>query len=104
MDELRVLDFVVGHLERYREIRRIVLFGSRARGEADVESDFDICLFVEGVSDPRELHVTLMREIASPEWSIDLMILTEADFQLRLAEGWSVIRAIERDGRTLYAA
>jgi predicted nucleotidyltransferase len=104
MDELKILDFLVENISACREVRRIVLFGSRARGEARAESDFDLCLIVDGVADVRALYVQLMRKIASADWSIDLMILTEADFRRRLGEGWSAIKAVERDGRVLYAA
>ncbi len=32
-------------------IERVVLFGSRARGEADAESDYDIAIFLRGFHD-----------------------------------------------------
>ena len=33
-------------------IERVVLFGSRARGEADAESDDDVALFLSDLADP----------------------------------------------------
>jgi predicted nucleotidyltransferase len=104
MDEASTLDFMVGKLSAHREVRRIVLFGSRARGEAKSESDYDLCLIVDEVADIRALYVELMRGIASADWSVDLVLLTERDFHRRLGEGWSAIKAVEREGRGLYAA
>src|ERR1700694_642949 len=34
-------------------IERVVLFGSRARGDAHRESDYDVALFLKDLSDPR---------------------------------------------------
>ena len=34
-------------------IERVVLFGSRARGEGDVESDYDVAIFLNGFADRR---------------------------------------------------
>lgn len=104
MDEAMTLDFLIEKLSAFREIRRIVLFGSRARGEANGDSDYDLCLIVDEVDDMRELYVQLMRRIASADWSIDLMLMTEVEYQKRLREGWSTLKAIEREGRVLYAA
>lgn len=44
--------------ELYGErIERVVLFGSRARGEASEESDYDVAVFLHGLTDRwRELY------------------------------------------------
>jgi uncharacterized protein len=38
-------------------IERLVLFGSRARGDAGLDSDYDVAVFLKGLSDRwREFH------------------------------------------------
>ena len=104
MDEKTTLDFITSQLSSRREVRRILLFGSRARGDARADSDYDLCIIVDAVEDERALYVELMREIASADWSIDLVIMTEEDFVRKLEEGWSLLQAMKRDGKELYAA
>ena len=103
-DETTIIGELVEKLRAYREVRKIVLFGSRARDEGRPDSDYDLCVIVDGVSDPRAFYVTLMRGIASADRSVDLLVLTESDFGRRLAEGWSAIKAVAKEGRVLYAA
>jgi uncharacterized protein len=55
-------------------IERIVLFGSRARGDAHVESDYDVAVFLHGVAD-RSLEVHRLAEIQT-----DMLDETDAFF------------------------
>lgn len=104
MDERETLEYFIRKLASRPQILRVVLFGSRARGEARGDSDFDLCVIVDEMPDVHQFYIELMRELASAEWSLDLMILTQAQYAARLEEGWSVITAIANDGKTLYAA
>jgi predicted nucleotidyltransferase len=44
-------------------VRAVYLFGSHARGEADAQSDVDLCLVVEGASDQMATAALLRRAI-----------------------------------------
>lgn len=104
MDERLFLDFVTSRLPAYTQVRRAILFGSRARRDGNTESDIDLCLVVADSADTRSLYIQLMREIASADWSLDLMVLTETEFDKKNKEGWSILKAISREGRVVYAA
>jgi predicted nucleotidyltransferase len=104
VDEKEVLAKLVARISAHREVRRILLFGSRATGTAGPDSDFDLCIMIEAQVDRRKMHVNLMREISSAEYSVDLLLVSEAEFEARFQEGWSVIRAVKEQGKTLYAA
>lgn len=41
---------------RYTEVEKVLLFGSRARGDNKYNSDIDLCIFGEGVT-----HLTLAK-------------------------------------------
>ncbi|HNS19064.1 MAG TPA: nucleotidyltransferase domain-containing protein [Sedimentisphaerales bacterium] len=57
----RLVDQVKAHLhERYGEgIKRVVLFGSHARGEATKDSDVDVLVLVDQSLNPREVEDSL---------------------------------------------
>ncbi|SRR6266496_2030959 len=46
-------------------ISRVVLFGSRARGDARRDSDYDVAVFVSDLKNPREINHVLA-DIAYP--------------------------------------
>jgi predicted nucleotidyltransferase len=40
-------------------VTRVVLFGSRARGDADDDSDYDVAVFIRGLESPYDVIDTL---------------------------------------------
>ena len=88
-------------VERFHP-RRIVLFGSHARGDAGPDSDLDI--MVEMESDKSFIQRTA--EVASVfglrEWSMDLLVLTPEEIAVRRNWFGSLIQTIDHEGRTLY--
>lgn len=78
-------------------IARVMLYGSRARGDARPDSDWDVAVFIDGTPTPRD------REILS-DLGYDLMLESGQYFQTiaidsgRLPEGSYFLRNVLRDG------
>ena len=84
------------------EIERVVLFGSRARGDANPDSDYDIAVFLNGLTD----RWKEVRRIAD----IEVAILSETGAIIEAlphpAGSWRdtnspLMREIRKDGRDL---
>ena len=45
------MDRILDHAKEDQEVLAVILFGSRARGEATAESDVDVCLVLESRND-----------------------------------------------------
>lgn len=79
----------------------VVLFGSRARGEADETSDWDVLLIAEDLPAGRlKRHFALKRALP-PDWrgQIALLAKTRAEFEARLP---ALYLDIAQDGIILY--
>jgi uncharacterized protein len=83
--------------------RRIILFGSCARGEITADSDLDI-LVVSGeeVTNPRKESVRIRRELKDIDMSMDIIVVPESVLE-ELADAPGLIyREILREGETVY--
>jgi predicted nucleotidyltransferase len=88
-------------VERFHP-ERIVLFGSRARGEARSDSDLD--LFIEMATDrrPPERAMEVASIFGLRSWPLDVVVYTPAEVKrLRKVQG-TLLSVIESEGRLLY--
>lgn len=85
--------------------RRIILFGSQARGTADARSDVDllvICAVPPGAGSRRELMVAMDRALRGIELATDVIILTPEEYERDRQIPGTVARPAWREGRVLY--
>jgi predicted nucleotidyltransferase len=75
-------------------VRRVILFGSRARGDAGPRSDVDLAVEAPGLPARDWLRLAEMTEDADTLLKVDLVRLEEAPAELR--------GRIEAEGRTLH--
>ena len=100
-----ILNDIVGRLVARFHPSRIYLFGSRARGEATSDSDYDVLLVVPDSATPAH-----RREMEACEalWgvpaAVDVLVWSESAFQRRLDAQASLPATVIREGVLLHAA
>ena len=84
---------------------QIYLFGSRARGDAEEESDYDLMVVVPTSELPphrrAQLAYLALRDI---RLAADILVWTRQEFDRFLPVAGSLAATILREGRLLYAA
>ena len=104
VDDPRLAEVVRLLVDAYRP-ERIYLFGSRARGEADPDSDYDLLLVVPDNA-PSEL--TRSRLAYQRLWqtgtAADVLIWKHTPFESRLHLPASLPATVLREGKLLHAA
>lgn len=79
---------------------KCVLFGSKARGDCDNESDLDVAIVVRNLT--RELKNRILDEVAEIEFEyfipISTFIISEADFMHLRERERRIVIDIEREG------
>lgn len=100
-----VLKEIVRRLVEAYEPQRIYLFGSKARGDAGPDSDYDLLVIVPDDAPPERRRSRLGYESL---WGVgtaaDVLVWTAADFNSRLHLVASLPATVLREGTLLYAA
>jgi predicted nucleotidyltransferase len=99
--ELAVETAVRRLAERFRPLR-IVLFGSRARGEATAASDVDLLVVLPAVADKRQAAIAMRRALADLPLAKDIVVTTPEEIARRGTVVGTVLRRALREGRVVY--
>ncbi|HYS79841.1 MAG TPA: nucleotidyltransferase domain-containing protein [Anaeromyxobacteraceae bacterium] len=92
-------------LEPAYEPERVYLFGSRARGEAGPDSDYDLLLVVPDDAPPERKRSRLAYEVLRGTGvAADVIVWTRRDFDARLGVVTSLPATVVREGRLLLGA
>ena len=103
LNQQEILDWIVAKMLETFDVRRIILFGSQARGDGNPESDYDLIVEVNNQISFRERQIRGLAALHRRPFSVDLMVLTpeevteQANF-LGSAVDWAL-----QEGKTLYA-
>lgn len=100
-----VLHEMVDRLVHALHPERIYLFGSRARGNAGPDSDYDL-LAVAPDSDlaPHRRDVLAFRALCGVGAAKDVLVWTREEFESRSQAASSLPATVLREGRLIYAA
>ena len=88
-------------VERFHP-KRIVLFGSYARGEARPESDLDLFIEMESALRPPERAVAVSAVFGLRPWPLDVIVYTPDEVRRLRGTRGTLLSVIEREGRVLY--
>ena len=77
--------------------RKVILFGSYARGEATPDSDVDVLV----ITRRQQRSLPILRTL-DYDFALDLVVLGEKAFRERLEEGDFFLMDISEQGRVLY--
>jgi len=81
---------------------RIILFGSRARGEADEHSDYDLLVVMPYEGSPYQIAGEMHKAIGAVGVSKDILITTPEAFERRRPYIGTIEHDADRDGHVLY--
>jgi uncharacterized protein len=103
----RELERVVAAIVAAVEPEAVYLFGSRARGDSQPDSDFDLAIVAPDGSDRRRLAMRAYERIATVDdrtIGVDLVVLTPRIMAAERDLMGSVARAVTREGVSVYAS
>jgi uncharacterized protein len=96
------LDRAIDRLVERFDPRKIILFGSQARGTADDRSDVDILVIMEVSGNRRPLVVRMDKALTGVGFARDVVVLTPEEFERDREIPGTLARYASREGRILY--
>ena len=88
-------------VERFHP-KRIVLFGSHARGEAGADSDLDLFIEMHTSRRPPERAIEVSAAFGLRPWPLDVVVYTPEEVQRLRGVSGTLLSAIEKEGKVLY--
>ena len=81
---------------------RIILFGSRARGDHRLDSDLDLFVEMETQDTPAERRVKIRQLFRPSLCGMDILVYTPEEVAVRRSSLASLVPLIEKEGKVLY--
>jgi len=104
LDDL-ILAEIVRRLVAAYQPERIYLFGSKARGDAGPDSDYDLMVIVPDDAPPERKRSRLAYEVLwGTGTAADVLVWPRTEFDQRLHLKASLPSTVMREGRLLHAA
>lgn len=89
----------VGPVLREAGVKRAIVLGSWARGEADGFSDLDLAVVMDTDLPPPERALALTRELDQVlPMVVDLLVYTPDEYAAHEADGFGVFHLLRREG------
>lgn len=81
---------------------KIILFGSRAKGESKGWSDYDICVLKKGIENKRIVAQNIYRKLFGVGAAVDIIVETPEKFD-ELEDKWFLVYSeIAKSGSIIY--
>ncbi|MGI9168289.1 MAG: nucleotidyltransferase domain-containing protein [Pyrinomonadaceae bacterium] len=100
--DLSLLDEIVRRVVEVAQPQKVVLFGSRARGNARPHSDYDL-LVVNASAEPRyKRSVPIYMALADVPAEVEVMVYTPEEIEEWSEVPQAFVTTALREGKTLY--
>lgn len=99
----KILDEIVRRIVETAHPRKIILFGSAARGEMGLNSDLDILVVVPSGVHRRNTARSIYRNLIGVGVAVDIVVVTEKDIKRYRDNIGMVIKPALEQGKSLYA-
>jgi uncharacterized protein len=100
----KAIDDVIRQIGEKFKPRKIILFGSYARGNPRPESDIDLLVVMDTSLREVQQEILIQQNLEMDLFGLDLIVMTPTKLEERVTLGDSFLREILREGKIVYEA
>ena len=93
---------IVRRIVEVTDPHRIILFGSRARGDHRPDSDLDLFIEMESALRPSDRRRAILSLFRPRRWSMDLFVYTPTEVARSSGVNGTLVSIVEKEGKVLY--
>ena len=97
-----LVERVVRRIARSVKPESVILFGSRASGNARTESDIDLVVVYSGPMTKRQVQIGIHKLFPNPHFSMDLFVLTPEELESQRSVPNTLAREVSQRGIVCY--
>lgn len=102
MYDNKVLEKIIKAILQVITPDKIILFGSRARGDAQEDSDYDLLVIKSGIDNRREIAQDIYVKLVEVNASVDVIVETQENIEKYRDTIGSIIKPALKDGIVVY--
>lgn len=93
---------VIDRIKVKKDLAKIILFGSQARGNAKVDSDFDFLIVFKEIENKRKQTIEILKQLSDLPIAKDIVVCTLQDLEINKNKNWTIISNALKEGLLLY--
>ena len=102
MPDKAVIDQIISKILEVITPDKIILFGSRARGDAKSDSDFDILVIKQGIESELSVEQSIYRNLYNVNASVDIIVKTPETIEKSKKRFISIVKEALEEGIIVY--
>jgi predicted nucleotidyltransferase len=97
-EEQRIVSYILSKVDA----EKIILFGSRARGDFNIHSDYDILIIVKYLTNRNSILDNLYNKWKLFSRPIDFLVVDSKKYELLINYPGYIYKTINKEGKVLY--
>lgn len=96
------IELLIKHIVPMIDPDKIILFGSRAKKQNNLASDYDICILKREIAHRRKLAQFIYRNITGIGLAVDIVVETPERFEMLKDNPYGIYYDIAREGVVIF--